>query len=118
LAAPEGYARTFIDLGPPMQHLLQQAAVQGIASAYVLQLLSNFPASPDDKPAINPVGPLNDREQSILRLMAAGLSNREIAEELYLSVNTVKWYGSQIYGKLGVKKRAEAVDQAHELGIL
>ncbi|HEX9923386.1 MAG TPA: LuxR C-terminal-related transcriptional regulator [Anaerolineae bacterium] len=61
---------------------------------------------------------MNDRETSILRLMAAGLSNREIAEELYLSTNTIKWYGSQIYGKLGVKKRAEAVDRAHELGIL
>ena len=46
------------------------------------------------------------------------VTNREIAEELYLATNTVKWYGSQIYGKLGVRKRAEAVDRAHELGIL
>jgi ATP/maltotriose-dependent transcriptional regulator MalT len=50
--------------------------------------------------------------------MAAGFSNREIAGELYLSTNTIKWYGSQVYGKLGVKKRAEAVDRAHELEIL
>ena len=61
---------------------------------------------------------LNERELSILRLMAAGLSNREIADELYLSVNTIKWYSSQIYGKLGVRRRTEAVDRAHELGIL
>ena len=66
----------------------------------------------------NLVEPLKERELSVLRLMAAGLSNREIAEELHLSINTVKWYTSHIYGKLDVKKRAEAVDRAHDLGIL
>jgi LuxR family maltose regulon positive regulatory protein len=128
LAEPEGYCRTFIDHGPPMQQLLQQAHTRGIAPDYVAQLLAVFPAgeqgsslSPPHPSTSAPpplVEPLKERELSILRFMAAGLSNREIAEELYLSPNTVKWYGSQIYGKLGVKKRAEAVDRAHELGIL
>ncbi len=128
IAEPEGYCRTFIDHGPPMHQLLQQAAAQNIAPAYVSRLLAAFPKSRQAgtssppllrSPAPSPlVEPLNDREISILRLMAAGLSNREIAEELYLATNTVKWYGSQIYGKLGVRKRAEAVDRGHELGIL
>jgi LuxR family maltose regulon positive regulatory protein len=118
LTAPEGYVRTFIDLGPPMQHLLQQVAAQGIASTYVAQLLRNFPASPEDKPTTNLVEPLNDREQSILRLMAAGLSNREIAEELYLSINTIKWYSTHIYSKLGVNSRTKAVARAQEADIL
>ena len=136
LAEPEGYHRTFIDYGRPMQKLLQQAAAQDIAPAYVAQLLAAFPAEkqrsrgekgrrsvfspllPRSSAPLPLTEPLNNREISILRLMAAGLSNREIAEELYLSINTIKWYGSQIYSKLGVKKRAEAVDRAHELGIL
>jgi ATP/maltotriose-dependent transcriptional regulator MalT len=54
----------------------------------------------------------------ILRLMSARLSNREIADELYLSVNTVKWYAHSIYEKLGVANRREAGSRARELGIL
>jgi len=64
------------------------------------------------------IEPLNDREMQILRLLAAGLSNRQIAEELYLSVNTIKWYTSQIYSKLDASKRAEAVARAYEMSIL
>ena len=125
LAQPEGYCRTFIDHGPPMQQLLQQAARHGILPAYVAQLLSIFSDSQEDKPTVNrssvienPIEPLNEREQSILRLMAAGLSNREIAEELYLSVNTIKWYSTHIYSKLGVNSRTKAVARAQEAGIL
>jgi LuxR family maltose regulon positive regulatory protein len=62
--------------------------------------------------------PLTEREIAILRLMAANLSNREIAEELYLSINTIKWYSTTIYGKLGVNKRARAVACARVLGII
>jgi ATP/maltotriose-dependent transcriptional regulator MalT len=54
----------------------------------------------------------------ILRLIAAGLSDRQIAEELYLSINTVKWYNRQLYAKLGVGRRGEAVARAQELGLL
>jgi LuxR family maltose regulon positive regulatory protein len=55
---------------------------------------------------------------SILRLMAAGLSHPDIAGELHLSANTIKWYSSQIYSKLGVHRRAHAVSRARELHIL
>jgi LuxR family maltose regulon positive regulatory protein len=125
LGAPEGYVRTFVDLSRPMHALLRQAAAQGVASDYASRLLAAFPEAAEASPlqaaasAVSlAVEPLNDRELAILKLIAAGLSNREIASELYLSPNTIKAYASQMYAKLGVHKRAEAVTRAHELGIL
>ena len=103
-----------------MQQLLQQAASRGITPDYTAGLLAAFTAiAGEPSSSVLARGEtLSNRERSILRLMAAGLSNREIASELYLATNTIKWYSSQIYGKLGVRSRAEAVDRAHELGIL
>jgi len=60
----------------------------------------------------------NERQLEILRLIAAGFSNREIAGQLYLSVNTIKMYASQIYEILHVNRRTEAVAKAREIGIL
>jgi LuxR family maltose regulon positive regulatory protein len=54
----------------------------------------------------------------VLKLIAAGLSNKEIADELFLTVGTVKSYTHQLYGKLGVHRRTEAVDRARELGLI
>lgn len=62
--------------------------------------------------------PLTAREEEVLRLLAAGLSNREIAAELSLSLNTIKMYASQIYQKLGVSRRTEAVARARQLDLL
>ena len=73
------------------------------------------PSSPDAPVEIEP---LNDREHQVLRLIAAGLTDRQIAEELYLSINTVKWHNRQIYSKLGVGRRSHAVARAQELGLL
>ena len=64
------------------------------------------------------VEPLTDREIQILRLLAVRRSYREITDELYLSVNTIKWYARTIYGKLGVKSKVEAADRARELSII
>jgi LuxR family maltose regulon positive regulatory protein len=64
------------------------------------------------------VEPLNQRELELVRLLAERRSNREIADELYLSVNTVKWHARNLYGKLGVERRRDAVQRARELGIL
>jgi LuxR family maltose regulon positive regulatory protein len=128
LAAPEGYVRTFIDYGPPMRQLLQQAAACGLAADYVSKLLTAFSVEkPGEIPfplSSSPLGaqpliePLTEREMSILWLMAANLSHREIAEELHLSVNTIKWYSPHIYSKLGVHRRSDAVTRAQELGLL
>ena len=62
--------------------------------------------------------PLNEHELKVLRLTAAGLSNREVAEELYLSANTIKWHLKHIYEKLDVHSRVAAVTCAQELGLL
>jgi LuxR family maltose regulon positive regulatory protein len=128
LAEPEGYFRTFIDLGLGMYELLQLAATQDICPAYTSRLLSAFPsiACPEQpvptsqsRPILMPqMEPLNQRELQIIRLMSARLSNREIAEELYLSVNTIKWYARTIYDKLGVASRREVAPRAKDLGIL
>ena len=63
-------------------------------------------------------GSLTDRQMEVLELLAQGLSNRDIAEELVITVGTVKWHNRQIYNKLGVNNRTEAVTSAHELGLL
>ena len=127
LAEPQGYIRTFVDFGLPMQCLLEQAAKVNSFPEYVARLLSAFPTDAEDKESITTkdatsqqplIEPLTDQELSILKLMAAGLSHSEIASELYLSLNTVKWHSTNIYGKLGVHRRAHAVARARELEIL
>ena len=110
-----------------MQKLLRLDATRDMAPNYVSKLLVAFPAvevanglhelqKTDPRQPL--VEPLTDRELNILRLMAAGLSNQEIANEMYLSVNTIKWHTTHIYSKLGVHRRAQAVARAQELGIL
>jgi LuxR family maltose regulon positive regulatory protein len=64
------------------------------------------------------IEPLSDREMEILQLVAEGLSNREIAQRLVLSLSTVKWHTSNIYGKLGVKNRTQAVARSREMGLV
>ena len=64
-----------------------------------------------------PIEPVSEREKEILRLLAEGLTNREIADRLYLSNETVKWYNKQIYGKLGVSNRTQAAAKAQEFGL-
>jgi predicted ATPase/DNA-binding CsgD family transcriptional regulator len=73
----------------------------------------SHPASPNALPE-----PLTARELAVLRLIAAGHSNREIADELYLAVNTVRSYSQQLYGKLGVGSRTQAIARARELGLI
>jgi LuxR family maltose regulon positive regulatory protein len=121
LAEPEGYVRIFIDEGAPMAALLRTAASRGIAVDYVGKLLAAFgEAAPPSLPLPSPslIEPLSERELEVLRLLAAGLSNREIAAELFLAVGTVKKHTSNIYGKLNVSKRTQAVVRARELSLL
>ena len=120
LAEPEGYVRTFIDEGEPMAKLLRRALSEGIAPSYVSRLLAAFgeTAEPRSTVAQPLVEPLSERELEVLRLIAAGLSNAEIAEELFIAVSTVKSHINHIYGKLGATNRIQAVAQAQELGLL
>ncbi len=120
LAQPEDYVRTFVDKGEPLAALLREAASQGIAPEYVRRLLAAFarPPTPPRPPTQPLIEPLSDRELDVLHLLADGLTNREIAQALCVSVNTVKTHLSSIYGKLGVHNRHEAAAQAKGLGLV
>ena len=121
LADGKGFIRTFVDFGSPMQQMLRQALQTGKVKDYVQQLLSAFPRLDRTsfvQPDTDLIEYLNEREKQILRFMADGLSNKTIADNLYLSINTVKWYTRQIYNKLGVNSRVEAVNRARNLDIL
>jgi LuxR family maltose regulon positive regulatory protein len=120
LAEPGGYVRTFVDEGESMAYLLRRALARGIAPGYVARLLAACRlAAPETSPAATAlVEPLTGREMEVLRLIAGGLSNREIADELVVAVSTVKSHVNHLYGKLGVKNRVEAVAQARALNLL
>jgi len=127
LAEPEGYVRIFIEEGEPMAALLRQIAARGIAVDYVSRLLAALeleqprPAierTPTLKPETQLIEPLSERELEILRLIAVGLSNREIAEELVVAVSTVKWHINNLYDKLDVRSRTQAIARARESNLL
>jgi LuxR family maltose regulon positive regulatory protein len=143
LAEPEGYVRVYLDEGPPMAHLLRQAAAHSLAPDYARRLLAAFEGmtkderlgtEADEAPVVgrpssvvqptkrgrplSQLDPLSDRELEVLRLIAQGLTNREIASRLYLAQSTVKVHTRNIYGKLDVHSRTQAVAYAQELGLL
>ncbi len=120
LAEPEGYIRLFVDEGPMMADLLRQANTKKIAPKYVPKLLAVFNQSgPSPTPQSDMLlDPLSERELEILRLIATGMSNRELAEELVVTVGTAKWHLNNIYSKLAVRSRTQAVARARELGLL
>jgi LuxR family maltose regulon positive regulatory protein len=115
LAEGGGYLRIFLDEGRVMKDLLRQA----IESDYVERLLEEF-ADLDETSTITHgiVEPLSARELEVLKLLAGGLSNHEIGNELFVTTNTVKWHLKNIFAKLGVHNRTQAVDRARELGLL
>jgi LuxR family maltose regulon positive regulatory protein len=128
LAEPGGFIRLFVDEGEPMAHLLSEAAAHGMMPAYIARLLAAFETEKQKSEDISslppaPPGPplieeLSRRELEVLRLIAQGLSNREIGERLFLALVTVKGHNQKIFGKLQVKNRTEAVARARELGLL
>ena len=120
LAEPEGYLRLFVDLGLPMARLLQEAKSRDVIPDYVETILSAFGnnlnfATPSHEALPEP---LTSREQQVLQLIAAGLTNREIAEQLVISPETAKKHVANICAKLGVSNRTEAAARARELGLL
>jgi LuxR family maltose regulon positive regulatory protein len=127
LGEPEGYVRTFIDEGPQMGQLLRRAVVRGISVDYAGRLLSTLEqeatrtgtraaTSEETRPPM--IEPLSPRETEVLRLLTTHLPHAEMAEELVVSVNTVRSHLKSIYGKLDAHSRMEAVERAKELGLL
>jgi LuxR family transcriptional regulator, maltose regulon positive regulatory protein len=119
-AEPEGYVRLFVDLGLPMGRLLQDAHLRGVMPDYIGRLLAAFDLEAAVESSADSAipEPLTRREQEVLNLLAAGLTNREVAEKLVVSPETVKKHTGNIYGKLGVGHRTEAVAKARSLDIL
>lgn len=129
LALPEGYQRLFLDEGQPMAALLQ-AIIPEVSEAplltYIQTLLAAFPKDENggfakrgeiknQKPLIEP---LSAQEERVLRLLAGGLSNQEIAQELIVSLNTIKTQVKSIYRKLQVHSRREARNAARRLNLV
>jgi LuxR family maltose regulon positive regulatory protein len=125
LAEPEAFIRIFVDEGRPMGRLLSEAAARGMMPDYTARLLAVFEAEERKgeveshlPPAQSLTEPLSQRELEVLRLIAQGLSNREISERLFLAVITVKGHNRNIFRKLQVRRRTEALARARELGLL
>jgi LuxR family maltose regulon positive regulatory protein len=130
-AEPEGFVRLFVDAGLPVARLLYQAIEHDLSPAYARRLLAAFPQT-DWSPQLNRgpqsdrpapasedlIEPLSTRELEVLRWIDQGLSNSEIAAKLMLSTGTVKVHSHNIFSKLGVSNRTQAVSKARALGLL
>jgi LuxR family maltose regulon positive regulatory protein len=120
-AEPEGYVRIFLDAGAPLARLLYRVTERGPAREYAGRLLAampNPPAIPTAGQAQDPAESLTERELEVLRLIAAGRSNQEIAVTLGITFGTAKVPTHRLYSKLGVHSRIQAVRQAQRLGVL
>ena len=123
LAAPENYARAFLDEDEQLLGLLP--SVRHVAPSFVDKVLG-YPEAPAverlnsvQPPAVQPLAePLSMRELEVLGLITAGLSNREIAQRLFIAVGTVKRHINNIYGKLDVHSRTQAIAKARVLQLL
>jgi LuxR family transcriptional regulator, maltose regulon positive regulatory protein len=121
LAAPGGFVRTFVDEDQPMQRLLVEAVGRGVMPQYTRKLLAAFqtePGQPEPASSQPLIEPLSERELEILGLVAEGLSNRDISERLFLALSTVKGHNRNIFDKLQVKRRTEAVARARVLSLI
>jgi len=139
LAEPEGYVATFVIAGQPMAGLLTQVhdaqkkelaeGTQRVSPAYIRKLLAVLRgetlSSPKDtahqgtmQTLGEPIESLSEREREVLQRLAAGMSNQAIAQEFIVSVGTIKTHLNNIYGKLNVHSRTQAVARARELHLL
>ena len=123
LGESRGMIQTFVIEGPALARLLYTALQQDIEPSYVQRILAAFPVEAPQELKAGPseetdwLEPLTDRESEILQLIGEGLTNKEISSRLYLSTNTIKTHLRNIFGKLGVNNRIQAVARGRALGI-
>jgi ATP/maltotriose-dependent transcriptional regulator MalT len=125
LGAPEGYIWLWLNAGPGLEPLLRDLRADRNTSQsyhpYLDSLLDACRAAFGESARPQPgdlLDPLTPRELEIMRLIGKGYSNPEIASELVVTINTIKKHTSNIYGKLGVRSRTQAIARAHELNLL
>jgi LuxR family maltose regulon positive regulatory protein len=131
LGQPQGFLAVFVEQGAPVHEALanlqRQNRLGTAAPDYVKRILAAFSGPQGAPPAVSreeagPAAalpePLTDRELEVLRLLAGGMKYRDIAETLFVSVNTVRYHVKAIYGKLEVHNRTQAVEVARELQLL
>jgi LuxR family maltose regulon positive regulatory protein len=116
-AQPGGYVRLFLDYPDAALHrLLHLAANNPVTAEYARTLLTHCdPENAAPNPTIQPLSP---RELDVLRHLAAGRTNRDIANEMVLSLNTIKAHTRRLYAKLDVNNRTQAVARARNLHLL
>ncbi len=132
LARPEGFARVFTSKGPKMLRILRIAASRGIDTEYIKKLIPAFSStgvsigsirSPASKAHLELIRsgmlePLSERELQVVRLLQSAMTSEEISRELFVSVNTARTHIRNIYGKLAVHSRIEAIQKARELNLI
>lgn len=129
LAEPDGYCRVFADDGPELLPLLEDLqrnppAAAGWSTGFLEQIIEAsgqappIEAAPVTEPPAGLTGLLTSRELEVLELLAEGLSNQEVADRLFVSVGTVKRHTHNIYGKLDVNSRTQAIVRGQELRLL
>ncbi|MEW5872920.1 MAG: LuxR C-terminal-related transcriptional regulator [Chloroflexota bacterium] len=120
LGEAQGHVRAFLDMGPVVISLLHELQPRGPQSAYITRLLSaDAPLQPLSTPSRQPLfEALSQRELEVLRLLAAGLSNQQIAAQLVVAPSTVKTHINHLYRKLDVSSRTQATARARQLGLL
>jgi DNA-binding NarL/FixJ family response regulator len=114
-------ARGFLlkDAGPELLAQAIRAAANGdalIAPSVTVRLLAAFSASSRETPPVQPIDPLTEREEEVLRTVAAGRTNAEIAGDLHISLSTVKTHLASLMMKLGARNRVEIAMWAYETG--
>ena len=120
LAEGGGFIRSFVEVGEKLVPLLRAAVREGIAVDYAGRILNVMAGKAEIAEAglKSMVEPLSERELEVLQLVTEGLSNREIAEKLYISTGTAKTHVHNLCGKLGVRNRTEAALKGKELGVV
>ena len=130
LARPEGYVRLFADEGEPVADLLRRVlgsrggrAGHDVPEDHARRLLAAIEAG--GEPGVRArdgagalAEPLSERELEVLRLLSSGMSNREVAQNLFVALSTVKTHVNSIYRKLEARSRTHAVARARELDLL